>query len=152
MKTDGLASKPETKTKVATRKKAPKVRVLNRSEVNERQEIVRMFAPDAIDVQEEQHVGVNKMTATGKHINKLHAFFGDPNVRPEVYEADGYTAVTKDGEHITHRGDPLYTLPQDEYEENRAVGEEISRQSVETSVAGEDDTATQMGLSRGAAG
>ena len=131
------------------RASAPNVRVKNRHQKDERREIIKQYAPEAVDKQELVDHGFGNKKATGKHLNKQHAFFGDRHIPIDNYEADGYTAVlNKSGEVVTHRGDPLLTLPQEEYEENRRESEEMSASAVQDNMLGKDDGAMSVGLKR----
>ena len=124
------------------RKPAPRARVSTiPSRVDERTEILMEYAPECLPPKEDRR---RRNSAESKFV----AYFGDALEPVSRRVRKGWTATIdpETKEHVTHNGDPLYTMSREEYQ--RTVIEppaNESREIIRDCLLGEDEMAVSAG-------
>jgi len=123
------------------RKPVPKGIDMSTMLVDERKELVELFAPECL----------NRKDDAGNVIrdsSEFTPFFDDPDIDPAIYRRQGYIPIIdkETDKQVVHRGDRLWELPRELFAKRKARSAEISRRAAESSLEAEDADASQHGF------
>jgi len=95
----------------------------------------RPLAPRNISVVKFDETDERSALAKAYKADGMHMFFGDRSKERE-YIAMGYKPVIENGESVHHKGDPLYTIPEEKFKARRQASELMSVNILEQARAG----------------
>jgi len=85
----------------------------------------RPLAPRNVSVLKFENTDERALIAEAHKTAGMHMFYGDRNKTKE-YIAMGYKPVLDEGEQVHHKGDPLYTIPEETFRSRRQASEMMS--------------------------
>jgi hypothetical protein len=105
--------------------------------VDERVEIIEMYAPECLDRKIDGIVQ--------RDSSEFTSFWGDPTVDVGIYKRQGYIPVVDPNtkEQVNHKGDPLFKRARELFEKHRRRSEGISRKAAEAALEAEDEDSQQ---------
>jgi len=85
----------------------------------------RPLAPRNLTVLKYENTDERSLLAKAHQAEGMHMFYGDRKKTKE-YIASGYKPVVVEGEQINHKGDPLFTIPEEVFRSRRMASEMMS--------------------------